>query len=192
VKHGSARSVLEHRSSRCLIAIALTTAFISLCTSCAEIRGSGRRALKHDAGAGTDAGETNTSTAADASADAATKPEATSTAPAEECQHQKLGVPFCDGEDRLRVCRDQTRAEVRDCGELERCVMVNDSARCACVAGASDQGLGCQYATSCGTQAGGCDPLTECTMRGSERVCGACPEGYLGSGESGCEPGWLG
>lgn len=39
----------------------------------------------------------------------------------------------------------------------------------------------------CAIDNGGCDPLTECTVAGGEVQCGACPEGYRGDGETGCE-----
>eukprot|EP00854_Cymbomonas_tetramitiformis_P018122 gene18122-biopygen18699 len=35
---------------------------------------------------------------------------------------------------------------------------------------------------------GGCDPLTVCTNTQGGRACSRCPEGYLGSGASGCRP----
>jgi hypothetical protein len=40
----------------------------------------------------------------------------------------------------------------------------------------------------CGTNNGGCDPLTTCTNVGGARSCSACPRAYTGTGESGCTP----
>lgn len=39
----------------------------------------------------------------------------------------------------------------------------------------------------CEIDNGGCDPLTECTFSDGAVSCGVCPEGYVGSGEEGCE-----
>jgi hypothetical protein len=33
---------------------------------------------------------------------------------------------------------------------------------------------------------GGCDALSKCTNRPGDRVCGGCPDGYTGTGETGC------
>jgi hypothetical protein len=40
----------------------------------------------------------------------------------------------------------------------------------------------------CGSDNGGCDPLTTCSSDGGARVCGACPDQYTGTGETGCVP----
>jgi hypothetical protein len=40
----------------------------------------------------------------------------------------------------------------------------------------------------CGSDNGGCDPLTTCSSEGGARVCGACPDQYTGTGETGCVP----
>jgi hypothetical protein len=164
--------------------LAVVLSWVLSCTACSEIRG-GSRPLERTR----DAGSMQPSSEADASTDGeAGAMGPARTAAAEECLHQPAGVAFCDADEKMRVCRDRTTAELRDCGDFEHCLVVNDRARCVCVQGANDQGLGCRPASSCDTQAGGCDPLTACTMHGTERVCSACPEGYLGSGESGCQP----
>lgn len=38
----------------------------------------------------------------------------------------------------------------------------------------------------CTTDNGGCDPVTECTNTIETRICGACPIGYSGTGETAC------
>ena len=44
---------------------------------------------------------------------------------------------------------------------------------------------GCRPETICAEANGGCDPLTTCT-NGVPTVCGPCPMGYEGTGETGC------
>jgi hypothetical protein len=39
----------------------------------------------------------------------------------------------------------------------------------------------------CSANNGGCDPLTSCTNRSEGRLCGSCPPGYMGDGDSGCD-----
>ncbi|KAK3275984.1 hypothetical protein CYMTET_15918, partial [Cymbomonas tetramitiformis] len=44
----------------------------------------------------------------------------------------------------------------------------------------------CLPVTSCEYDNGGCDILTECSDDDAEQMCGECPEGYAGSGATGC------
>ncbi len=43
-----------------------------------------------------------------------------------------------------------------------------------------------QIEDPCAVHNGGCDALTTCTRTLSGRVCGACPQGFVGDGETGC------
>ncbi|MFZ5892557.1 MAG: EGF domain-containing protein [Myxococcota bacterium] len=75
------------------------------------------------------------------------------------------------------------------CAAEAKCVGSGVDARCECPAGYSDpQGDGtlCQDIDECTKQNGGCDALVTCTNTVGARVCGNCPFGYTGSGESGC------
>lgn len=49
-----------------------------------------------------------------------------------------------------------------------------------------DQGPSFELGTSCAVDNGGCDPLVACSMGGGTVDCGPCPEGYSGSGVTGC------
>ncbi|KAK3255239.1 hypothetical protein CYMTET_35568, partial [Cymbomonas tetramitiformis] len=54
---------------------------------------------------------------------------------------------------------------------------------------ASSGALACVDVDECADgDNGGCDPLTVCTNTQGGRACSRCPEGYLGSGASGCRP----
>lgn len=109
----------------------------------------------------------------------------------DECVGREPGFVFCDAEAVMRVCfLDGNSMVLQQCGELERCQTVRNRARCGCVPEAVQAPSGaCEWATSCATQNGGCDPLTTCSMNGSARVCGQCPlPGYVGDGAKGCEP----
>lgn len=53
--------------------------------------------------------------------------------------------------------------------------------------GSSDGGANQDAASpTCGTNHGGCDPLTSCTDTTTGVACGACPSGYVGDGLTGC------
>lgn len=105
---------------------------------------------------------------------------------ARECIGRVPGEEFCDGTT-VRTCIDGIPAE-RQCDEHARCVTVGDRVSCACEPGAVDTGSGCQVVSGCAVARGGCDPLTQCSIVAERRTCGACPAGYLGDGERGCEP----
>lgn len=47
-------------------------------------------------------------------------------------------------------------------------------------------GPDCATQLDCSVNHGGCDPLTTCTATETDIVCGPCPSGYSGDGESGC------
>ena len=44
----------------------------------------------------------------------------------------------------------------------------------------------CRDKNECTQNHGGCDALTSCTDLIGSRTCGACPTGYMGTGETGC------
>lgn len=104
-----------------------------------------------------------------------------------ECVDQEPGLIYCDADALRRVCLSQTKSKELPCEALERCVVVDNEAKCRCVPGAVFKS-GCVVATDCTTENGGCDTHTECTMLAATRVCGPCPDGYLGDGEGGCQP----
>lgn len=107
------------------------------------------------------------------------------------CLGRGSGTEVCDG-DALRVCIDYVLTDTRGCGRQQRCAMVDGEASCVCVQGLVDEGQGCRPTTSCRTANGGCDPLTMCSSTGGARSCSDCPDGYAGSGLSGCLPSLLG
>ncbi|HEX4351635.1 MAG TPA: hypothetical protein VHZ95_01950, partial [Polyangiales bacterium] len=100
---------------------------------------------------------------------------------------QAAGVPFCDA-DTMRRCADLFSSVVIPCGAQQHCVTSDAGAQCLCEPGTVDAGTGCRQATDCGSDNGGCDTLTQCTLSGGTRTCGACPGGYTGNGETGCAP----
>jgi hypothetical protein len=102
-----------------------------------------------------------------------------------ECVGQQPNIPFCD-EAEMRVCVSSFTAETRPCKTNERCVAA-PVAHCECAAGLVKTDAGCMKPTDCRVMNGGCDLLTTCTMRAAQRVCGDCPPGYSGTGETGCE-----
>ncbi|HET8935529.1 MAG TPA: hypothetical protein VFN67_18905, partial [Polyangiales bacterium] len=106
---------------------------------------------------------------------------------ASECLSHEPGDTFCDG-DFLRSCDDLVLTKPRKCEERRRCMVVSGSAQCVCAPGWIDDGsgAGCQVPTSCMTNNGGCDPLSQCSSSGSQRVCSMCPPGFEGSGDNGC------
>ncbi|HKU38910.1 MAG TPA: cadherin-like beta sandwich domain-containing protein [Polyangiales bacterium] len=103
-----------------------------------------------------------------------------------ECRNQSANVPFCDREI-MRVCTSSFNAETRPCGANEHCVAKTE-AQCECMTGFVPGEVGCERPTDCKVANGGCDVLTTCEMRGMKRECGPCPAGYVGNGETGCEP----
>lgn len=105
---------------------------------------------------------------------------------ADECIGQALDVPFCDHEI-MHVCSSMFESEMRPCGMNEHCV-ASGKAQCECMTGFVKAATGCERPRDCRVENGGCDALTTCTMTGSKRTCGVCPAGYVGDGESGCEP----
>jgi hypothetical protein len=105
---------------------------------------------------------------------------------ADECRGQTPNVEFCYREE-MRVCPTSFASELRTCGTNEHCVATTE-ARCECKPGFAKTPAGCERPTNCKEVNGGCDLLTTCTMRGSDRTCSDCPPGYVGSGETGCEP----
>jgi hypothetical protein len=107
---------------------------------------------------------------------------------ARECINQTPDVPFCTADEIMLVCLDLVSSEQRACAEHERCVRAGTSARWGCKPGFVDTGSGCAEATSCGTDNGGCDPLTACTPTAVARDCGPCPPSFTGDGRKGCSP----
>jgi hypothetical protein len=105
---------------------------------------------------------------------------------ANECRGQLPDVPFCDSE-MMVVCMNSFKSEIRHCGSNEHCVDASE-ARCECITGFVPGAAGCERPSNCSVEHGGCDLLASCTMRGSERQCGDCPPGYVGEGDTGCEP----
>ncbi len=72
------------------------------------------------------------------------------------------------------------------CSGHGTCNAVQGAAVCTCSQGYV--GSDCSSPNLCVTSNGGCDPLTTCTPFPGGRTCGACPQDYSGTGESGCTP----
>jgi hypothetical protein len=66
------------------------------------------------------------------------------------------------------------------------CTTTAGAVDCVCQFGFISLGGDCEPATSC--DSGACDPLSTCTLEGHTPVCGGCPTGYSGTGDSGCVP----
>lgn len=106
---------------------------------------------------------------------------------AAECRGHDPNVPFCD-RDMMLVCENMFGFRVRPCGDNYHCV-AKTKAMCECMTGFVKHATGgCERTLDCSVENGGCDPLTKCSLSGMERVCTACPGGYVGTGEVGCEP----
>ncbi|HTU57992.1 MAG TPA: cadherin-like beta sandwich domain-containing protein, partial [Polyangiales bacterium] len=103
------------------------------------------------------------------------------------CLTHDPGEEFCDGEV-VRTCRDLVLSEAGKCSERRRCTEIDGVAECVCATGWVDfgTGAGCERPTSCATDNGGCDLLTQCSVQGTETICSVCPEGYEGAGKTGC------
>ena len=84
----------------------------------------------------------------------------------------------CIPSPRLRTCEDinECATDNGGCGDATRFQCINGSGRAA-VCGDIDE---------CATANGGCDPLSACTNANGSYSCGSCPEGYVGTGLSGC------
>ena len=106
---------------------------------------------------------------------------------AHECEGRAPNVPFCE-DDAMRVCKTKFLSDGLPCGQNEVCKMIGDKADCECGSGFASGPSGCEEATDCKQNRGGCDPLTECLMVDGKRACTSCPPGFGGSGVDGCEP----
>ena len=103
------------------------------------------------------------------------------------CLTHEPGEEFCDGE-LVRTCENLVLSESRKCRERRRCTEIDGIAECVCATGWVDlgTGAGCERPTSCATDNGGCDELTQCSVQGTETICSTCPPGYEGAGKTGC------
>jgi hypothetical protein len=106
-----------------------------------------------------------------------------------ECMGKQAGEPFCDDE-KMHVCNaDLLGSDLRPCAEQEHCATNSSgTAKCECVPGLIKTAAGCQQATDCTHENGGCDALTRCEINGGERSCTVCPPGFEGRGDTGCVP----
>jgi hypothetical protein len=107
------------------------------------------------------------------------------------CEDQKCSGP--DKQDcgncgtQTRVCNNGIWSDWAECSNQGVCVV--NSARACGDGGLQTCGLTCQWGgcfQACLRNHGGCDPLTTCKNAGSGRICGDCPPGYAGSGDTAC------
>lgn len=106
---------------------------------------------------------------------------------AQECMNRTPGEAFCDANGARLVCDDLVSSRMLPCGPLQHCIGTGDRVRCACKPGTIEDAEGCVAGTHCEIMNGGCDTLTKCVDNGI-RTCSPCPEGYKGTGDSGCIP----
>jgi len=104
---------------------------------------------------------------------------------ATDCAQRVPDVTFCK-DDLMLVCKDLLKTEERPCGQDEHCITTGTGARCDCLTGFRRDGARCQAVTDCNSSS--CDELTICNRVDAKPVCTACPEGFAGSGETGCQP----
>jgi hypothetical protein len=106
---------------------------------------------------------------------------------ATQCLTHEPGEEFCDGE-LVRTCENLVYSASRKCRERRRCAEIDGIAECVCATGWVDfgTGVGCEPPTSCTTDNGGCDALTQCSVQGTQTICSECPPGYEGAGKTGC------
>jgi hypothetical protein len=102
------------------------------------------------------------------------------------CSVGGAGTEFCEGESR-RICISKLDSMEAPCGQNQRC-RDRGNVECGCIPGTVDMGDGCKATSDCSAANGGCDELTTCKVEAGKRVCGDCPTGYAGDGESGCQP----
>jgi len=88
-----------------------------------------------------------------------------------------------DGE----LCVNIDECATDPCDAQASCLDTSGSFVCTCNAGFSGDGFVCEDINECLTNNGGCDVLTTCTNTIGGRTCSACPVGYSGTGETGCE-----
>jgi alpha-tubulin suppressor-like RCC1 family protein len=108
------------------------------------------------------------------------------------------GAPFDDFDGTLRDASPDIGADEWvdpcpgvTCGGHGTCVSWGNG-HCNCDPGyelSTESLLVCVDKDECGVDNGGCDPLTTCENVAGSRVCGPCPDGYAGDGESGCVQG---
>lgn len=106
---------------------------------------------------------------------------------AADCLGKPDNTEVCDDRS-IRTCKDLVLSAPRPCGKWRRCNMEDGPPACVCADGAIDQGHGCEMTSSCIMNNGGCDPLTDCSIAASGRVCSMCPPGFVGDGLKGCSP----
>jgi len=104
----------------------------------------------------------------------------------DECRGHMPSIAFCD-HDMMLVCKNMFASEVRPCDTNQRCLAAPE-ARCVCETGFIRGAVGCERPRDCTVENGGCDPMTLCSIDGTERTCSECPTGYVGEGATGCEP----
>lgn len=108
---------------------------------------------------------------------------------ARECMGRTADVPFCDQE-MMHVCSaDLLDSDIHPCSADQRCgTDSKGGAACVCLSGMVKGIAGCQEATDCSHDNGGCDRLTMCESNANAIKCTACPMGFGGTGETGCVP----
>lgn len=91
------------------------------------------------------------------------------------CADEMPGHSFCDG-DAIATCGpDRVTTERAECDGGYTCTLQDGEPVCIDV-------------DECEADHGGCDPLTDCMNTAGAHACGACPAGYLGTGDSACTP----
>ncbi|HEX7481628.1 MAG TPA: cadherin-like beta sandwich domain-containing protein, partial [Polyangiales bacterium] len=93
-----------------------------------------------------------------------------------ECADKAPGDAFCRGAARLTCGADRVTETADACATGFGCT--DDSGT-----------VSCKDIAECASDNGGCDALVTCMENiGAPPDCGKCPEGYVGSGETGCSP----
>lgn len=101
------------------------------------------------------------------------------------CLGQAAGTTYCEGN---AVASCDSGLAPRDCGQGRVCRATPQGASCACLPPTVEQAGECRVADSCELDNGGCDPVTICELVDERPRCGACPQGYIGDGATGCAP----
>lgn len=106
-----------------------------------------------------------------------------------DCAGRTVDQQFCDGKE-IRACSSAGEVKtVRACGAHQACSQNNTGAvSCTCQIGSVPMGDDCEQATTCDMGTGPCDKLSACSMVSGKPVCAACPESFVGAGETGCIP----
>jgi hypothetical protein len=104
-----------------------------------------------------------------------------------------IGGPRHEATSDANIGKDSTSScEALKCDSAVSVCDINEGAPyCKCLEGYEPTGDVCQIVDKCKANNGGCDPLVTCTNTLNSPICGPCPPGYRGTGETACVRLWI-